>query len=267
MPNYVTHRMLLRGEESVLAAIRSRHYGPILNHKGEASDYQWDFDTIIPMPQELKDIPRDGVSRLDEYLGELATMRPYPTHDYRRGERLDRKEAMYPLAEMCGDFARYHPPAAGATSYADLLRRLDGAPPYQTQHMPRVEMSFVDLAKAIGRSIEACGYGDSLTWCTEQWGTKWGSFRCAIDEATIGDGSMEFRFETAWSVPTPVLRKFASMYPHIQMHGHAFDEGWNFEAEIVAFNGWCATEERKATKETYAYVYGRPHVEETEDAA
>lgn len=259
--------MLLRGDEEVLAAIRSRHFAPILSHKGEVSDHQWDFDTIIPMPQELKDIPRDGVGRIDEYLGELATMKPYPTPDYRRGERLHRKPDMYSLDEMKKDFSRSFPQAMDAISYADLLRLLADAPPYRTQHQPRVEMSYPALAKLVGNAITACGYGDTLTWCTEVWGTKWGSFRCVIDDATIGDGSMEFRFETAWSVPSPVLRKFAAMYPHVQMHGHAFDEGWNFEAEIVAFNGWCATEKRKATKETYAYVYGKPYDEEAEDAA
>lgn len=265
MPNYVSHRIVMTGDEGVLAHIRERHFAPIKNAKGEDTDFCFDFDTVIPMPQELKDIPRDGVGRIDEYLGELATMKPYPTHDYQRGVRIDRKEQMYPLAVMCGDFARLHPPAAAALSYDDLLAIMSKAPPYRVQHEPRVDMNYGELAKLIGKAIDACGYGDTLEFCTKEWGTKWGSFRCGFD--VTGEGTMEFHFETAWSPPRPIFRKFAAMYPHVQFHGMAFDEGWNFQANIVGFNGFAATENVKATKEGYRYVYGKDYVEDDEEAA
>lgn len=264
MPNYVTHRMILTSENSVLAAIRERHFGPIKNYKGEATDFQWDFDSIIPMPQELKDVPRDGVSRYDAYLGELATGKPYPEAAYFHGQR-GRKKELYSLDEMKMDFAKVHSPTATATSYAHLLALLAGAPPYRVSHQPRIEMSYLEVAERIGRAINACGYGDTLEWCTDQWGTKWGSFRAGFD--CVGDGTLEFHFETAWSPPAPVFRKFAKMYPHVQFVGFAFDEGWNFEAEIVAFNGFCATEKRKATKEVYEYVYRKPYVEEPDEGS
>lgn len=268
MSNYVSHRIVMTGDEQVLAAIRDRHFAPIKNVKGEDSDFMWDFDTIIPMAKELKDIPRDGVGRIDEHLGELATMKPYPTNDYRAGILLDRKEAMAPLHTMKEDFARIYSPAASATSYADLLRLLADAPPYRTQQEPRVEMKYTELADMIGKAINACGYGDTPTFCTEQWGTKWGSFRCGFD--VFGAGTLEFHFETAWSPPRPIFRKFAEMYPHVQFYGMAFDEGWNFQSNIVGFNGFAATEDVKATKEGYQYVYGKPYTdedEESEDAA
>lgn len=265
MPNYVSHRIVMTGDEGVLAHIRERHFAPIKNDKGEDYDFCFDFDTIIPMPQELKNIPRDGIGRIDEYLGELATMKPYPTHDYRHGVRIDRKEQMYSLDEMKRDFARMYAPAADAVSYADLLAIMGDAPPYRCQHQPRVEMKYTDLSALIGTAIKACGYGDTLEFCTKEWGTKWGSFRCGFD--VTGDGTMEFHFETAWSPPRPIFRKFAAMYPHVCFHGMAFDEGWNFEAHIVGFNGFAATESAKATKEGYRYVYGKDYVEDDEEAA
>jgi hypothetical protein len=257
MPNYVTHRIILTGDDMLLRAIADRHFKDILNHDGKATCHTFDFDSIIPMPESLSNIERDGVSQYDEMLGELATGKPYPNKTFEAGH-LVRRTKMHTLAAMRETFARVHPPCGGATSYGNLLKLLADAPPTVTQSMPRVEMSYTELAVKIGTAIADCGYGDTLEWCTEVWGTKWGSFRARVER--IGNGELEFRFETAWSPPSPVFRKFAAMYPSVGIHGFAFDEGWNFEAEIVGAGGFCATERRTATKAVYEYVYRKPYL-------
>lgn len=45
-------------------------------------------------------------------------------------------------------------------------------------------------------------YLDWYNWCNDNWGTKWSSYNCSMNEQ-----KKEFFFDTAWSTPYPVLEK------------------------------------------------------------
>ena len=63
-----------------------------------------------------------------------------------------------------------------------------------------------------------------LSWCRENWGTKWNSYSC---KNGIEDNLAYICFDTAWSVPYPVIVAFAKKY-NIDFELKYFDEGHNF---------------------------------------
>jgi len=62
------------------------------------------------------------------------------------------------------------------------------------------------------------------SWNRENWGTKWNAYgqTCGIDSPHAF-----IKFDTAWSVPYPVIAAFANRF-HIPFEHRYFDEGHNF---------------------------------------
>ena len=63
-----------------------------------------------------------------------------------------------------------------------------------------------------------------MSWNRENWGTKWNAYDqiCGIES-----GKSFIKFDTAWSVPYPVLSAFANKFG-IPFEHRYFDEGYNF---------------------------------------
>lgn len=61
-------------------------------------------------------------------------------------------------------------------------------------------------------------------WNLENWGTKWGAYACS---SGIENGAAFIKFDTAWSVPYPVISAFANKFKIPFKHLY-FDEGHNF---------------------------------------
>lgn len=62
------------------------------------------------------------------------------------------------------------------------------------------------------------------TWNRENWGTKWNAYDCACK---VEDGKAIITFDTAWSVPYPVMAAFANKFS-ISFEHRYYDEGGNF---------------------------------------
>lgn len=62
------------------------------------------------------------------------------------------------------------------------------------------------------------------TWNRENWGTKWNAYSCS--NKVDGDKAV-IRFDTAWSVPYPVLAAFCNRF-QIPFEHRYFEEGSNF---------------------------------------
>lgn len=62
------------------------------------------------------------------------------------------------------------------------------------------------------------------SWNRENWGTKWGAYgqTCGVE-----NGKAFIQFDTAWSIPYPVLAAFANKFV-IPFEHRYFDEGANF---------------------------------------
>lgn len=62
--------------------------------------------------------------------------------------------------------------------------------------------------------IAKCGYPDWYEWRVVNWGTKWNA---SDVELTFEKNAIQIRFQTAWSPPTPVIKKIAEKFPFASM--------------------------------------------------
>ena len=69
-------------------------------------------------------------------------------------------------------------------------------------------------------------------WDIENWGTKWDS--CGTELVIDTPRSLEYEFDTAWSMPEGVFKKLAEVFPTLELSGEYADEdigyncGWWF---------------------------------------
>lgn len=63
------------------------------------------------------------------------------------------------------------------------------------------------------------------SWSRANWGTKWNAYNCNIE--VMEDGKASLQFDTAWSVPYPVISAFANRF-QIPFEHRYYDEGHNF---------------------------------------
>lgn len=53
--------------------------------------------------------------------------------------------------------------------------------------------------------LTAIGYTNWYDWSVVNWGTKWNTYSCSRNTDGIPDGSLSYRFDTAWNAPTPIM--------------------------------------------------------------
>ena len=74
-------------------------------------------------------------------------------------------------------------------------------------------------------------------WSVNNWGTKWdaypASFHDANEDETINLFSTEGKFYTAWSPPTPIIRKLQKDYPDYEFTLKYVDEGWGYAGVLM----------------------------------
>lgn len=234
MPNHVTHRMIVTGPDALVKAFQEKHF---IEHKGtnrlgdDWTETQFDFNTIIPMPEILRDsessslvddglavLGRDDIATLDTMLG-------------------------YPWVKQ-----------KGITDAAELGR-----------HIYESNPGCIDAARAAIKCYEETGHSDWYSWSVANWGTKWGAYSFAV--LNTAPGRLEFRFDTAWSTPEPIFEKLAGMYPELAFDVYAFDEGWNFAYIGQGAAGVWGGMDVPTTYKLYEKVYGEPpeHDEEEEE--
>lgn len=67
-------------------------------------------------------------------------------------------------------------------------------------------------------------------WNIENWGTKWDASNVELEES---DGSLVYKFETAWSSPSGLLDSLSTQYPDLQFRLHYVEEqGWGGDVTI-----------------------------------
>ena len=62
------------------------------------------------------------------------------------------------------------------------------------------------------------------SWQRENWGTKWNSYDC---KHGIENGKAFIKFDTAWSIPYPVLSAFANKFK-VPFEHRYYSDGGNF---------------------------------------
>lgn len=87
----------------------------------------------------------------------------------------------------------------------------------------------IDNAYRVIKCFAQTGHKGWYDWARANWGTKWNAYSSATDPEGVED-AVRIKFNTAWSVPLPVLRALAEREPSLHFSYVAFDEGWNFYA-------------------------------------
>lgn len=76
-------------------------------------------------------------------------------------------------------------------------------------------------------------------WCVNNWGTKWGVYDVRLTEAMkYGNGLyLALSFDSAWSPPTPVIKKMGEMFPDLQISMYSYERGCAFISGIEMQRG------------------------------
>ncbi len=147
----------------------------LLNDKGEI-----DFGVLIPMPKCLEDYnPHGGIeTRVENLLGlEMEGL----TESLEWDSALEKKDWK----------------SLGARMHA-LNRIRDANKPINPDDLDSVIRG--------ARNYLECGHISWYTWSIEHWGTKWNAY-----EHSVSDESL--RFQTAWSIPAPVIECLIKQHP------------------------------------------------------
>lgn len=141
----------------------------------KSDEYEFDFNKIIPMPKELEiDSSSNNELAIICYLSNKLTI-PF--------EKLDKKYLKYVTNMFDNNWA--------ATLYYDRL----------PNRKEEFDMLY-ELGKICCNNIKTYGYIDWYKWRIENWGTKWNACEVYVCSNCIS-------FQTAWSVPDPILEAFA----------------------------------------------------------
>jgi Api92-like protein with ferredoxin domain len=101
-------------------------------------------------------------------------------------------------------------------------------------------------------------------WKSQHWGTKWGAYQ--YKRRSREPGKLVFVFQTAWSVPAPILEKLAEMHHTLWFDTESVDEGGpHWVGHYGGTVRWL--EKVPETRERYVRVYGREPYSDEDDGA
>lgn len=192
MPNHITNLVTITGPDADVAAFLARHVVE-REHRGEKF-LEFAFETVIPVPQCVKETERDN-----EHVGDGQV------ETYARALISNRRLFMMP-AERSGWIP------AEVQRWGDFIE-------WQNKKDPRVEK----WARRLLLCAAETGYTGWYEWNCANWGTKWGAYEFALRERS--DGRALIAFDTAWSPPRPILEKLSSLWPSLVLDVEAVDEG------------------------------------------
>lgn len=241
MPNHVTTRCIVTGPSTIIAKFCGDLFEVSPTEDGDKNkDSLFDFQKIIPMPEVLKGVEASTISEYGLKL--IITRAEYPHSFFESGVGMP-ASWITKFHEETG----IHHMGAVAKCY------LAAHPEYESAGKLRL------------RAILETGFASWYEWNISNWGTKWNSYGVEIINS-IGPNLFEFKFETAWSFPTPIFAKLADDYPELTFDIATFDEGHNF-AGVGQFGNMAAPPFSicEATNDLYERVYGYPYESETEE--
>lgn len=96
------------------------------------------------------------------------------------------------------------------------------------------------------------GFNNWYDWARENWGTKWNAY-----DITHEEGSDTIEFDTAWSMPEPIIARLSEMYPEAELFIKFSDEdmhGANHGMRTY-INGSC-TEDCEMEQDDIAVMHG-----------
>lgn len=99
-------------------------------------------------------------------------------------------------------------------------------------------------------------------WAVENWGTKWNSYGQDHNKNTLNT----VWFETAWSMPEPVIKALSEEFPHMRFKIEWADEDTGYNVGMKMFEDGELNDERipeGGTREAYEFCFAlQPHKEQ-----
>jgi len=71
-------------------------------------------------------------------------------------------------------------------------------------------------------------------WRYANWGTKWNSYVCELDDSQIKQGQLDYRFDTAWGPPNGICRK---LLDYIANHNLGIQVDWFYYETMMGLRG------------------------------
>lgn len=237
MPNNVTHFIEFSGPKEELSRLKEA----ILTTEDETTYF--DFDKILPMPEELNTVVGDSL-----YVG-------MNLHGYIRvGTSW---KYTYVGKEESLLYWSLSPETLNVQEFGDYLL---------TKWPDAHEKGEIGVS-----NFKKYGHVSWYSWRTENWGTKWNSYDYRLVEDSANRFS--FQFDTAWSTPFPVLEQLIKRFPDIDVSCTGFDEGHCFYTKLYGYKGVCILLERitprnnswtDTWREAYKKAYRREYMEDQE---
>jgi len=75
----------------------------------------------------------------------------------------------------------------------------------------------------------------AYNWCVSNWGTKWDACDPYLEDG--GGQDILYSFSTAWSPPTPVVRKMIETYPELSFSHYYEEPGCDYQGLMEGSNG------------------------------
>lgn len=205
MPNWVSNKLVITGEDKYLNTLRNQMNKPYQTHHFDV------FENAIQHQSVEGQFLLWNVVR--------------PTNEeayYEYDKNIKRAE----------EIANREPdPRPAAEKTAEIIEKMQDS---LNNFTPEA------MAEAMQRFHKEMEVGqDWYNWNIREWGTKW-----EIQDAfvTQGTGELRYEFATAWSPPQPALSKLASQYPMLTFTLRCLDEGHCFASEMHWRNGFMEFE-------------------------
>ena len=249
MPNYVTNVLVFTADEQ-------KNIDELIQFvkKDGEPDGSFDFNKIIPMPEELK---IDAGSYTDQCICEYLSV-------------CNNKSGNPEFDQFRDDFT--------AQEYTDLIESIGDSIPLAvfncavyTNNVPEKECSFDDVmhGKELLGNFLTYGAFTWYDWAVKNWGTKWNAItwdrkqymsrpfpQYAIDICKTVHCFSRTRFDTAWNPAFPVYKKLSRLFPDVLIHVLYAEEQLGIMTGARTYkNGWVVfdTPYKDRSKDAYEF--------------
>lgn len=193
MPNWCSNYIEIKGSKGVIKKALT-----FVKTKNEDKEDCFDFNNLIPMPQE--------------YVGlESGSREPLAIACYIAKER---KDMTYFEKNMRAGYFNFMIKEA---SVKKKILEKDITSKILYDYMEEKHSEYFELGKRYCECEENFGYKDWYEWCLGNWETKWNACRSEFSENSV-------RFETAWNSVVKLIQLWASLFPSLTFSYYFSDE-------------------------------------------
>lgn len=238
MPNWVCNHLTIHGENAV-EVMRSL----LIEDKDNACGYSFDFNRIVPMPEDLNIISGSITTNCAKlYINSILE----DTNAFMKYARL------YSIA-FGRDFI---------LTESEQEQLMNDALKYKDYENDKLLFATRYNVYAYGKkaldNYEKYGAKDWYDWCRDNWGTKWNACNTQVDDFNTA----EFYFDTAWAPIPELMAKLAEQYPECQFEYEYAEEqaglytGYRSYKNGILFDSEDYPECSKKAYETYFSLWG-----------